>query len=344
MALSFTRRSDQNIPHDKEKKKAIDGARQFIKKKNYIQAAHLYETAGLHRNAISVLEDHGLIKEAAGVLIRLQNFSRAGFLYARNKYYQEAMTTFKKAQMPLEAATAARAGQLYKEAAKLFLKAQLPLPAAQCLIKQKDFLGAARCFAMIKKWREVSQCYKLVSRQHSKNPSSYLTDQDRHHIFFCLTNGDFSSDLFKLMLNSRNYFPRLIIQLCHQNQVKALLYMLKLAQKNDLNDLISKINYGQPYAKSLAEYLAQSHHMRFAGYIWERSGDLSRAATAFEQAKDYKRAITLYHRTGNSQAIEALKARVKKKEPLTQKPTCLPHHRKRLNPPLKPPLNCIRIR
>ena len=337
MSFLYSRRNDKDLPTSKVQRINIQAAKKYIAEQQFEKAAACYERAGLTREAIDLLERNGLVNQAAEVLIKMGNYQRAGYLLARNNHFMKACEAFIKAKMLTEAATAAKKALRFDVASQLFLDAKQPLAAAKCFVQTKNFLSAARCFSLSNHLVNGGKCYSLFLK-HQPNAVQQLNETDHMYIYRCLLQREWSPIIIKGILGTK-FFAALTIQLLSTEATKESLLLIKLllqhAQDDDLNKLISSINYSLPYVKPLASYLALAHQLKFAGIIWERTEDYERAALAFEQAGVYPRALKLYQQLGNFEAIKQIKAK-------TQAPKALQSNQRIIqsprptNPPMSP--------
>ena len=83
--------------------KRID-ALKLIESGQVVEGARALELLGLQRSAISALENHHKIDEAAEMLLRMNRPNRAGVLYQRNEMPKKAAECFLLANLPEDAA------------------------------------------------------------------------------------------------------------------------------------------------------------------------------------------------------------------------------------------------
>ena len=317
MNRKFSRRNDHNAPTSRQQKQRLIEGKRLLKNRDYLGAAECYKQAGMMREAIDILEHNGFIKEAGGVLISMGHHARAGYVLARNKHFQEACDAFTKAGMYMEAATAAKSAANYSIASKLFLQAKQPIAAAGCFIKLKDFLSAARCFASSGGLVNAGKCYKVFIKMQP-NKLSLLQDSDRHNIYRCMLSND-PSVLLTRGLRGTKLFAQLVLNHMTKENTKMVLFLLKQGNADDHNRILSMVNYSQPYPKTLAQCFFMAKKPEFAGFIYEKIGDLPKAAEAFEAAGIRKRALTLYRQTANAEAVRRLTNKTAPAEPAATK-------------------------
>jgi hypothetical protein len=89
-----------NRDDDHKKQEAL----KLIESGNVVEGARKLELLGLQRSAISALESHYKIDEAAEMLLRMNRPNRAGVMYHRNEMPQKAAECFLLANLPEEAA------------------------------------------------------------------------------------------------------------------------------------------------------------------------------------------------------------------------------------------------
>lgn len=296
MAILYSRRGDQNIPQNQAQQLSYQAAKRAIAAQQYTTAAEHFLRGGMNREAIEVLEHHGFVTEAAHILMQMNNYPRAGFLLARNRHFIRACEAFQHAGMLTEAAMAAKKAKRLDIAAQLYVQANQPLNAAQCFLKTSQLLQAARCFAVVKQHQaQAASCYALLLQRHGHE---MLTTVDHTNIYRCLRTCHTSPQLIHGILGTKYFAPLttfLLQQSPHKNILVLIRHLLKHASHHELNHLITTINPTASYAKSLGSHLAAAHQFARAGLLWERTGDFERAAEAFQQAGQPRRAHKLLH-------------------------------------------------
>ncbi len=142
--------------HGAARKKAME----LVRNGDVLAAARLYESAGLLREAVSVLEDASLIHEACEILIRIGRPGRAGAVFARNKRHVEAAEQYLLANMADEAAVqfmaAARTDEKYfQKAGEVYEALQRMDLAVRAYAMGRDFQKATNIAVAAKHFDEL---------------------------------------------------------------------------------------------------------------------------------------------------------------------------------------------
>lgn len=93
---TFVRQTDIVSNMKIEDRKRHDEALQKIKMGQIVEGAMILESIKFQRAAITALESHGYIDEAAQMLVRLGAIGRAAILYERNGYLEKAAIQYLK--------------------------------------------------------------------------------------------------------------------------------------------------------------------------------------------------------------------------------------------------------
>lgn len=107
----FVRRTDMTRLTAAQEKQHMD-AIALLEQGNAEEAARIFESIGMHRNAVDALERAGQIEGASAVLLRMQRPGRAAAVFQRHHMYERAAECFMLANQPDDAAKA------YMEAAR----------------------------------------------------------------------------------------------------------------------------------------------------------------------------------------------------------------------------------
>ncbi|MBM3381497.1 MAG: hypothetical protein FJY29_03555 [Betaproteobacteria bacterium] len=88
---------NNNLNQAQEKRK--QEAMTLINIEDFVGAARIFEEINMQREAIDVLENHGLLDEAAAILMKMNRPNRAAVIYERNKNFEKATAYFLRAKM-----------------------------------------------------------------------------------------------------------------------------------------------------------------------------------------------------------------------------------------------------
>ena len=304
--VNFLRRASDD-PHQKNLSKTEKHAQILIENKRFAEAAKLYESSNMHRQAIDVLERHGFVVEAAAVLVRMGKHHRAGALLTRHRRPLDATQAYIKGGHYLEAGCAARSAGKFKLAADCFIRARRLTPAAQCFLKAKMYLPAAHCFASTSDFNASMKCYQAWLQGNPKNPREQLDNEDRKAIVILIKEGLISKALLYLIENS-DELTTAIVHFLNCENYKALALLLKYCQESSLEKVAMDLDHASKIAVSFAQVLESSKQYRVSGLLYEKLKHHKKAASCFEKAGLLVRAITLYNKVGELQKAVDLRS------------------------------------
>ena len=290
----------------RHEKKLLTKAKSLTEQKRYLQAARILESIHMERDAITLLEKSGHIHEAAHILLRMRRPNRAGVIYARNSFFTNAAECFIKAGMPLEAAQCARSAGDHKLAAAAFEKVEEFGEAAQSHVAVKAYINAARCYYKAEQIDSAMAAYKKKFQETKDFNYKSLTEEDGAYIIKWLSSGHYDDHIAEAA-QARGVLPQIINNLASSTQIKPLANLIKHCDVNDMNSVISKINYEDASANSLAKGLRAAGYDEKAGMVFEQLGMFHDAAESFERINEYDRASYLWGRAGNNERSELAK-------------------------------------
>lgn len=150
-ATPVVRKTDIFTKLNGKQKKLHAAAEQLYLQKKYREAAQVFEHIGFQRRAVDILEQNGLIDEAAFVLLRMKLPHRAAVILERNGQFEKAIDCYARDNKPEMIAKvyekmAWKDYRYYQQAADFYLKAGLIDPALLSLakiMKNQDVLSLA---------------------------------------------------------------------------------------------------------------------------------------------------------------------------------------------------------
>ena len=263
-------------------RKVVNRAEALAAKGNFIEAASVYQSIDMPREAIDILEKNDLVAEAAAILLNLGSYQRAGALFARNKHFSEAAKAYIKANNHKEAAYAARSGNDYILAGQLFDHCRDNLDAAKCYLRAKKFLLAGRCYGREKLYHKCATCYN----QHLKVVGLENLDiqkNDQKNIYQWFLQRRFSKSMM-CFISGSDYFFQLIDYFHQKDDKQMCVSLLAYGNDQDLNQVITKINFDKKAkAQQLASYFSSASKQNFAEIILARFGDNRQASQQYQQ-------------------------------------------------------------
>jgi tetratricopeptide (TPR) repeat protein len=272
-------------------------AQKLLSEGSVIPASRILEQINMHRESIQILEDAGLIHEAAKILLRMRRSNRAGVVYARHAMWTDAARCFVTAGMPLEVAKCAREAGEFKLAGEYFEKANRPEAAAACFAQLGELQQAAKLYEQSGKSQQAMNMYVALTEKTDNLATLEFDNRELKMIIDYMTEGHNDKGLIDLVIN-RNKLTEVLINLIKKNMLDhaAELYT---RSSNDIGpQLMAEIDYQSDDAKNLAIVFEKVSSFKYAGMIYERQNSFEDAGKAFEQAEDYQRAAYCYDRCG----------------------------------------------
>jgi hypothetical protein len=135
------RKLDDFVLSPEAKEKRLE-AKKMIQKGEVSQGALILESIDLQREAIDVLESHGLLDDAAAILMRMNRPNRAAVIYERNNKFEQAAIYFLKAKLVDDSKRCCRRIKNYSP--------ELSLDLSHHFAEAGDFRSAFRLLGEIK--------------------------------------------------------------------------------------------------------------------------------------------------------------------------------------------------
>jgi tetratricopeptide (TPR) repeat protein len=282
------RAGDQRVLTAMERQ-VIDRAKELARESHFVQASQLLEQVGLHREAITLLEDKKFFDEAAAILLRLQRPNRVGVLYARNGLWAKAAPFFLQAGQVLEAAKAFREAGLFKEAAELFHREQNHADAAECFEQIGLFADAARHWTRANNGDRAINCWDKFGLMSHAISSDTISEEEFQLISNAIANGQTKKGLWSLIARGPSVSRCAIacVKAGHRGSAKEV---LKRASPDQYLDIVADTTVDAKNGKIIAEILFELAHHKFAANLFERHGYFTQAADAYAAAGDEDRA------------------------------------------------------
>ena len=290
----------------RQEQKLLAESKRMLAIGKIIPAARILEQLNMPREAIQMLEDNGMIHDAAGILMRMQRSNRAGVIYARHGMWEQAAQCFKMANMPLEVAKCARELGQIEVAGEYYEMASRWAEAADCFEHAGSFRRAAKLFGQAElPQRQITMYQKLAS----SGAPLHTIDLDDHEMqqivdYLCKNPADLN---LAAVLGRRGRLPEVILRLAAQNKHREAADYLKSSAADLGPQLIAAVNYQDASAPALAELFTSVAKYGYAGMVYERLNAFDRAALAFEKAGDLTRAAYCYERAGRTAEAQMLR-------------------------------------
>jgi len=301
-----TRRSDRS-KLSRHERRLFDQAEKLLKHGKIQPGAQILEQIGMPREAITALENAGLIHDAAKILMRMQRHNRAGVVYARHGMWDHAARCFKMANMPLEVAKCFREAGDFAQAEEYFEKAGRLEDAADCCLKLNDLQRAGQLFIAAGQREKATVAYlKLIDEQYNPTTMDFNEDEIRLMVDSVCT-GEHIETRIPEILAARGKLLGPICHLAKSNKIQIAANLLNRAGTDICTALIAEVNYQDGSAESVARVFLVANNPGFAGMVYERMGSFESAGDAFELAEEFERAAYCFER-GNKDR-KAKKAR-----------------------------------
>ena len=305
-ARSRAQRSSDVKNLTRQEQKLLAESKHMLALGKIIPAARILEQLNMPREAIQMLEDNGLIHDAAGILMRMQRSNRAGVIYARHGMWEQAAQCFKMANMPLEVAKCSRELGQMEIAGEYYEMANRWAEAADCFEHAGSFRRAAKLFGQAElPQRQITMYQKLAS----SGAPLHTIDLDDHEMqqivdYLCKDPVDLN---LAAVLGRRGRLPEVILRLAAQSKYREAADYLKHSAADLGPQLIAAVNYQDASAPALAELFTSVAKYGYAGMVYERLNAFDRAALAFEKADDLARAAYCYERAGRTAEAQMLR-------------------------------------
>ena len=288
------RRSDKRQLTNLEKKLFAESQR-LLSQGKVSAGARILEQLSMPREAIQALEDHGMIHEAARILMRMQKHNRAGVVYARHGMWDHAFQSFRMANMPLEAAKCAREAGNMGLAAEFFTKSERYEDAAECFASLDDFLQASRLYNKAKNEKQAMDMLERAASKTENITALPLEESEIASIVSYLGQGAKAPNLARVAA-SRNRLTPAILTLVSQGLMNQAQDLFNVSLSDIGPSLMAEVSYQNRDAGILAQIFMRLEKFHYAGMIYERLGNFDLAGDAFERAADLDRAIYCYER------------------------------------------------
>lgn len=287
-------------------KKIFSQAQDLLNGGRPTQAAQLLESIHLQREAITILENAGLIPEAARILMRMGRPNRAGVIYARHRYWEKAAECFKTADMPLEVAKCAKEGGNLPLAAEYYIKAGKLAEAGRIFMELGDHRQAAKYLGEGGDIEVAITEYKKFLYENTSNSLSFDTGELKV-LASWLAGDNFDREIVRVVV-STSRAKELLTTFAKQNRLEEAAQALQVAPENISGMLLSDLDYENPLLwENLAKIFILNGDFSNAGVIFEKKGLFERAGLAFEKGDNAIRAIYCYERAGLSEKVAAMR-------------------------------------
>lgn len=308
-AKAAQRKSDSRNLKGSEKR-LYNEAQRLLTQNKIAPAARILEQLNMPREAIQALEDHGMIHDAAKILMRMQRHNRAGVVYARHGLWENAAQCFKMANMPVEVAKCAREAGDLPMAAEYFEKAGRLEDAGECLEQLGEHHRAARFFSTAGNRTRAMGLYNRLATAAQNISALQLEEDEVQQISDYLSEGNVETGLADVVSN-RNKLTGVIINLVSKGLVKQAGEMIVRSSSDIGPMLMAEVSYQTRAAACLAELFYNTTQFHYAGMVYERMTAFERAGEAFEKSEDFDRAAYCYERAGIDFKVKLLKEKAR---------------------------------
>ena len=287
-------------------KRIYRNAYEQYKKQNFKACAQLLESINYHREAINILEKHNQIHEAANMLMRMQLPNRAGYIYARNGYWKEAVDCFKLANLPEEVAKAAvRAGDK-ATAISYFIESENYHEAAEASSDLGRHKKAAELYAKINDHNRAIEEYTKLMASSPDLEDLEFSSAEIKIVSNYLISGKANEEIADILISQDKLLDSLIA-IIRNGDIDYATKSIREVLKNLGPEIISLDSLSQGDLKKFANLLMNAASYEYAGILYERLEIFDKAADAFKFDQDYERAAHCYERANMKDKMTEMK-------------------------------------
>lgn len=289
------RRNVDLVRLNKAQMKHFKKAVRLSKEQNHLAASKIFESIGLIRNAIEVLDRNGFVDEAAKTLLRIGKPDRAAAIFARHKMWKKAGDCYSRAK-------------LHKDAGKAYLKAKKYEASGQCFLKSRCFLEAGEAFLLASdlnqailafiRENQLGKCSEILTMLVGKTEDLTKIDLSGDELLkICPHITKFDNQMIHLFILRDLHLP-LISEFISRKHTSKIVQVLKLSTPDVLDIILSKTNFQAEESDVMASAMLQAGFYEHAGKIYEQRGDWREAANAYELAGELDRLAHCLRRLG----------------------------------------------
>lgn len=304
---TFKRQADRKRPNSYQRR-IFRQAKALIASKNFVGAAQLLESIERQREAISLLENNGLIKEACNMLLRMHLPHRAAMIYQRHGAWKNAADCFELARQPAEVARCAREYGDFTRAAKNYQVAGMAEEAANCLFATGDLRAAAllcafhhleeRAIEIYNKFAEQTPNIKLI--EFSEEELGFI----RRYLAMGLLDKRFADSLAR-----GNKILDVVTEFIQKGKTQEAADVYLRATADLGPHLIALTHLTDEQSAILADMFWVAANYEYSGMVYERMKEFAKAGEAFAECEDFGRAAYCYERAGMHAAAAQMHAK-----------------------------------
>ena len=274
--------------------------RAYLKGKDYVEAARIFENLGNIKKAEKILKKYGAPKDLAEFHIRNDDPEVAVTIFLEHGLDFEAAELFEKMNQPAQAAVLyerlnffEKAGVLYGKT-KNFDKAILMFTK---VIHGLELLGAGNISGQILKYQNWIANLHVAAKRFNQAGEIFEKIQQKEMAAKCYGKGGHPVKAAKLMLEmSKPEEAKKILKGVQSLESRTILGKIALEQGDHRTAVryLKETNQFGPLAEAF-EHLGQ---YREAAFFLEKSGDLPKSAAMYARARDFQKAALLFEQNG----------------------------------------------
>lgn len=305
---SFKRKTDRKRPNSYQRR-VLRQVKVLIEARNFTDAAQLLESIDRQREAISLLEANGLLKEACNMLLRMHLPHRAAMIYQRHGAWKNAADCFELARQPAEVAHCAREYGDFTRAAKNYQIAGMFEEAANCLFATGDLRAAALLCAQHNLDERAIEIYNKFINQTPNIKLVEFSEEElnfiRRYLAMNLLDKRFAGSM-----GDGNRILDVVVEFIQSGRVKEAAEVYLRATVDIGPQLIGLASLTEEKNLVLAEVFQIAANFEYAGMVYERAREFAKAGEAFAKCEDFGRAAYCYERAGMHAAAGQMQAKL----------------------------------
>lgn len=291
---------------NRHEKQIVKRAKAHIRSGEIMAGATLFESIGMARDAIQVLEENGYIHDACKILLRMNRPNRAGVLFARNGMWDRAIDCFRIAGMTLEVAKCHRELRNYAQAAPLYGEAGRMKEAAYCYREAGLLEKSAEIFLEVDDIEAGTKILETLGNQGASLSRVQLSQKGINGILRHCAAGNVSKHLVGILIG-KGLYADLVFELQQNEKFENLMTLIGLGNEIGFTQLIADQRFRDDFGVRTARLLSRAGQLNYAGILFERGYQFAEAAECFEKFGELERAAYCYQRSGDVGKVEALR-------------------------------------
>jgi tetratricopeptide (TPR) repeat protein len=291
---------------NRHEKQIVKRAKAHVRSGEIMAGATLFESIGMARDAIQVLEENGYIHDACKILLRMNRPNRAGVLFARNGMWDRAIDCFRIAGMTLEVAKCHRELRNYAQAAPLYAEVGRMKEAAYCYREAGQLEKSAEIFLEVDDIEAGIKILETLGNQGASLSRIQLSQKGIQGILKHCASGNLSKHLVGILIG-KGLYSDLVFELQQNEKFDSLMTLIGFGNEIGFTQLIADQRFRDEFGVRTARLLSRAGQLNYAGILFERGYQFAEAAECFEKFGELERAAYCYQRSGDVGKVEGLR-------------------------------------